>query len=46
MSRLLGFHPPGPTDEPEAPSPAGSKKPKSVTAKKAKDKDEIEADVL
>ena len=46
MSRLLGFHPPGPTDEPEAPSPAGSKKPKSVTSKKAKDKDDIEADVL
>ena len=42
MSRLLGFHP----DEPEAPSPAGSKKPKSVTSKKAKDKDDIEADVL
>ena len=36
----------GPTDEPEAPSPAGSKKPKSVTSNKAKDKDDIEADVL
>ena len=42
----MGFHPLGPTDEPQAPSPAGSKKPKSVTSKKAKDKDDVEADVL
>ena len=39
----------GPTDEPEAPSPAGSRKSKSITSitsKKAKDEDDIEADIL
>ena len=36
----------GLTAEPEAPSPAGSRKSKSLTSKKAKDKDDIEADIL
>ena len=45
----LGFPSPSeeaPTDEPEVPSPAGSRKSKSLTSKEAKDIDDIEADIL